>query len=57
MKRLTYNDIESLKIQAGYGEGPVAVPREAFEALINDYLPYHAAPVEMRMDRREIRRF
>ncbi len=37
MKRLTYNDIESLKIQAGYGEGPVVIPREAFEELVRQY--------------------
>ncbi len=55
--RLTYHDIERLKIQAGYGEGPVVIPREDFEELIDNYLPYHATPAEVRMDRREIRRF
>ncbi len=37
MKHLRQIDLENLKLNAGSGEGPVAVSREDFEALVENY--------------------
>ena len=57
MKRLSIFDLEEIRIGAGRGEGPVTLPREVFDALVEGYdvigrLPYGAS-FNMR---REIKR-
>jgi hypothetical protein len=37
MLRLNSHDIEQLKLDAGYGAGPVTIKREVFDALVDAY--------------------
>lgn len=46
MKHLTKNDLDALRIKAGYDD-PVTIPRDVFDALIAEY-PEDEFPLRLR---------